>query len=200
HAAGLSLQETLALALRVSPQAAGEIAALYAEYGSLAAIPRYRLLEVDGVGEKVADAVAAIVEIANRERILQPVSRPRVSSPADVANALMYEMSALEQEQLRVVLLDTRNGIIRVVTVYQGSVNSAQVRIGELFREAVRENATAIILVHNHPSGDPAPSPDDVAMTRTARDAGKGLDIEVLDHIIVGKGQWVSLKERGLGF
>lgn len=109
-------------------------------------------------------------------------------------------MSALEQEQLRVILLDVRNRVLRIVTLYQGSATSAQVRVGEVFREAIRENATNVIVCHNHPSGDPSPSPDDVALTRAIVQAGKMLDIQVLDHLVIGRGQFVSLKERGLGF
>ena len=109
-------------------------------------------------------------------------------------------MAALEQEHLRVILLDIRNRVLEVVDVYRGSVNSSQVRVGEVFRAAIRRNAPALIVVHNHPSGDPTPSPDDVAVTRAMVQAGKLLDVELLDHIVIGQGRWVSLKERGLGF
>jgi len=87
-----------------------------------------------------------------------------------------------------------------VVTVYKGSLNSSQVRVGELFKEAIRRNAAAVILIHNHPSGDPTPSPDDVAVTRAIVEVGRLLDIEVLDHLVIGAGRYISLKERGLGF
>lgn len=109
-------------------------------------------------------------------------------------------MSALEQEHLRVLLLDTRNHVLDIVEIYKGSVNSSQVRVGEIFKVAVRRNATALIVVHNHPSGDPTPSPDDVVVTRAMVQAGKLLDVDVLDHLVIGQGRWVSLKERGLGF
>ena len=98
------------------------------------------------------------------------------------------------------ILLDRRNRVLEVVEVYKGSVNSSQVRVGELFKDAIRTNSSAIIVVHNHPSGDPTPSPDDVAVTRAIVQAGKLLDIDVLDHMVIGQGKWVSLKERGLGF
>ncbi len=90
--------------------------------------------------------------------------------------------------------------MLEIVEVYKGSVNSSQVRVGELFKDAIRTNSSAIIVVHNHPSGDPTPSPDDVAVTRAIVQAGKLLDIDVLDHMVIGQGKWVSLKERGLGF
>jgi DNA repair protein RadC len=86
------------------------------------------------------------------------------------------------------------------VEVYKGSVNSSQIRVGEVFKEGIRKNASALIVIHNHPSGDPTPSPDDVAVTRAIVQAGKLLDVEVLDHLVIGHGKWVSLKERGLGF
>jgi DNA repair protein RadC len=108
-------------------------------------------------------------------------------------------MGALENEELRVMLLNTRNEVLRVVTAVKGSANGASVRISELFREAIRENAVAIVLLHNHPSGDPSPSPQDISLTRAAVEAGKNLDIDVLDHLVIGgQGQYVSMKERGL--
>ncbi len=96
------------------------------------------------------------------------------------------------------LLLDTRNQVLAIHEVVRGSVNTAQVRMAEVFREAIRRNATAIILVHNHPSGDPTPSADDIALTRQAQQAGSLLDIEVLDHIVIGDNKFVSLKARGL--
>jgi len=113
---------------------------------------------------------------------------------------LQHEMSALEQEHLRVILLDTRNRVIDIVEIYHGSLNSAQVRVAELFKPAIQRMSAAIILVHNHPSGDPTPSPDDVAVTRAVVQAGRLLDIDTLDHLVIGRGRFVSLKERGLGF
>ena len=112
----------------------------------------------------------------------------------------MGEMSVLEQEHMRVLLLDTRNRVLAVPTVYQGSLNTSVVRVSEIFRDAIRQNAAAIIVVHNHPSGDPTPSSEDVAVTRSIIIAGKLLDIEVLDHLVIGNQRFVSLKERGLAF
>ena len=109
-------------------------------------------------------------------------------------------MAALVQEHLRVIVLDTRNRVLSVEKLYMGSLNASTVRVGELFRAAIQRSAAGIILVHNHPSGDPSPSPEDVNLTRTAVQAGRLLDIEVLDHLIIGRGRHVSLKEKGLGF
>jgi DNA repair protein RadC len=129
-----------------------------------------------------------------------PEERPTIHSPADAAALVQYEMSALEQEYLKVMLLDSRNQVLDIVEVYHGSLNSSQVRVGELFKVAIRRNSAAVIILHNHPSGDPTPSPDDIALTRAIVQAGKLLDIEVLDHLVIGRGRFVSLKERGLGF
>ena len=142
----------------------------------------------------------AALELGRRLAALSPDDRPQVTSPDDVANLLQIEMAALEQEQLRVVLLDTKHRILGSRTVYQGSVNQAQVRIGEIYRDAVRQNATAIVAVHNHPSGDPTPSAADVSLTVEMVRAGEMLDIDLLDHLIIGQGRWLSLRRLGLGF
>ncbi|MDO8613271.1 MAG: JAB domain-containing protein [Dehalococcoidia bacterium] len=125
-----------------------------------------------------------------------PNSR-QVRCPQDIADLLAPEMEALPQEQLRVVLLDTRNRVLDVVMVYQGSVNTAVARMAELFRDAVIANAPNVILVHNHPSGDPSPSPEDVKLTKDAAQAAQLLSIDLLDHVIIGDGRFVSLKEQG---
>jgi len=109
-------------------------------------------------------------------------------------------MGRLEREELRVVLLDTKNHVLRVATVYQGNVSSSLVRVGELFRDAVRLNAAGVILVHNHPSGDPTPSPDDLHLTAEALAAGRLLDIQLLDHLVIGHDAYVSLRDRGVAF
>ena len=98
------------------------------------------------------------------------------------------------------ILLNTRNKVLAVHTVYIGSLNTSMIRVGELFREAIRRSAAAIIVAHNHPSGDPSPSPEDVAVTKQVVEAGKLMDIDVLDHIVIGQGRWTSLKEKELGF
>ena len=122
-----------------------------------------------------------------------------VRCPQDVFDLLAPEMEALPQEQLRVVLLDTRNRVIDEVMIYQGSVNTAAVaRMAELFRDAVIANAPNVILAHNHPSGNPTPSPEDVKLTKDAAHAAEILSIDLLDHVIIGDGQFVSLKEQGV--
>jgi DNA repair protein RadC len=176
---------------------------LLADHGGLRGLFRMDLAElarVRGLGDAKAVRLKAALELGRRLAALSPEERPQVGSPEDVANLLSIEMAALEQEQLRVVMLDTKHRILGTRTVYQGSVNQAQVRVSEVFRDAVRHNATAIVAVHNHPSGDPTPSAADVALTVELVRAGELLDIDLLDHLIIGQGRWVSLKRLGLGF
>lgn len=129
-----------------------------------------------------------------------PAAGATVRSPGDIAGIVQAEMASLEREEVRVVALDAKNHVLAVETVYVGSVSSAVVRVGELFRDAVRLGASGIILVHNHPSGDPSPSADDLHLTAEALAAGRLLDIDLLDHIVIGRGSWVSLRDRGVLF
>jgi DNA repair protein RadC len=124
--------------------------------------------------------------------------RAQIRSARDVFGLMAPEMEALLQEQLRVLLLDSRSRVLDIVLVYQGNVSNAVVRMAELLRDAIIANAPAVILVHNHPSGDPEASPDDIQLTKDAAQAAKLLSIELLDHVIVGQGRFVSLKERGV--
>jgi DNA repair protein RadC len=202
----LSSAELLAIILRTG--VGGENVVRLAErllgqFGSLPGLARASLAEltaVKGIGPVKAVEIKAALEIGRRLMTSAPEERPRVASPADAANLLMSEMMFLEQEHLRLVLLDTRNRVLGTPTIYIGSLNTSVIRIGELFRAAIKANAAAFIVVHNHPSGDPSPSPEDVNVTRQLVSAGKLLDIEMLDHIVIGHQRFVSLKERGLGF
>lgn len=197
----LSNTELLAVATFIGDiETARSLAGLHREYGSLARIPRNKITAIPGIGEKYADALLAIWELGRRESLTAIDERQPVHSPADAAALVQYEMSALEHEELRIALLNTRNQVLRIFTLYKGSANSSQVRVGEVFKAAIAENAVAIIIFHNHPSGDPTPSPDDVALTRALVQAGKLMDVDVLDHLVIGQGRFVSLKERGLGF
>ncbi len=157
------------------------------------------LVKVKGVQQATAIRIKAALNLGLRLN-MPAEERPTINSPADAAALVLSEMSLLEKEHLRVLLLDRRNRVLDIVEVYQGSVNSSQVRVGEVFRPAVQRLASAIVVCHNHPSTDPTPSPDDVAVTRALVQAGKLLDIETLDHLVIGGQRWVSLKERGLGF
>jgi len=205
-AASLSAAELLAIILRVGGRGENVIRMaerLLAQFGGIAGLAQAGYDELclqHGVGEAKAAQILAAMELGKRLAATLPNDRTQVHSPADVANLLMLEMGLLPQEHLRTVLLDTKNRVIRVVNVYAGSLNTAVVRVGEVFREAIRANSASIIVVHNHPSGDPTPSPEDVRMTEMLVDAGKLLDIEVLDHVVIGHNRYVSLKERRLGF
>ena len=154
---------------------------------------------VRGVGRATARRVLAALNLSAEMQLLGN-DRPYIDSPRKVFELVYCEMNRLENEELWVILLDARNRVIGISKLYRGSLNSSQVRTGETLRDAIRINAAAIILVHNHPSGDPSPSPDDVALTRNILKAGQIMDIEVLDHIVVGRNSFCSLKERGLGF
>ena len=157
------------------------------------------LASVHGIGQQTAVRLKAALALGLK---LHEPSEERsvINSPADAAALVQFEMSLLEQEYLKVILLDSRNRVIAIVEVYHGSVNNSQVRVGEVFKPAIQRLAPAMIVVHNHPSGDATPSPDDVAVTRAMVQAGKLLDVCLLDHLIIGgAGRFVSLKERGLG-
>ncbi len=127
-----------------------------------------------------------------------PEDPPAINCPEDVRRLLGPEMSGLAQEQLRVLLVNTKNLVVGQRVVYQGNVNSSMIRPAEVLRHAVIEAVPSIIISHNHPSQDPTPSPDDVAITRKLSQAANLLDIELLDHVVIGGERFVSLKERGL--
>jgi len=163
-------------------------------------LTRTQLMQLSGVGQAQAARLQAALELGRRVLQADTGEQPSIQSPADAANLLMYEMMNLEQEHLRVILLNTRNRVITVPTVYVGSLNTSVVRLAEVFKPAIVHNAAAIIVCHNHPSSDPSPSPEDVSVTRHLVQAGEMLSIPVLDHIILGRHRFVSMKERQLGF
>ncbi len=202
----LATSELLAILLRVGVTGENAVQVgqrLIKDFGGISGLHRANfddLCNQRGIGNAKAAQIKAALELGYRLSVEKPEERPAVNSPTDAAVLVEYEMSALEQEHLRVILLDTRNRVLEIVEIYKGSVNSSQVQVGEIFKAAIRRNAPALIVVHNHPSGDPTPSPDDVVVTRAIVQAGKLLDVDVLDHMIIGQGRWVSLKERGLGF
>jgi len=174
-----------------------------AVHGSLADLCRADVIEltaVPGVGQARAAQLVAAFEIGRRSSVVSHGARWAVRAPRDVADRLRPEMAALEREELRVLLLNTKNAVLRETTVYMGNVSAAIVRVAELFRDAVRIHAAGVILVHNHPSGDPEPSPDDLHLTAEAIAAGRLLDVPVLDHVILARDGYVSLRDRGISF
>ncbi len=205
-ASALSNGELLAILLRTGSARENVLAQagrLLTRWGGLPGLARAsfaELCEEYGMGEAKASQLKAALEIGRRLAAALPEERPEVTRPDDVAGLLLTEMSLLSQESLRVVLLNTKNRVVGIREVYRGNVNSARVRPAEVFRDAVRETCPALIVTHNHPSGDPAPSPDDVAVTRDLVRAGALLEIEVLDHIVIAGGRFVSMKAQRLGF
>jgi DNA repair protein RadC len=169
----------------------------------LGGVGRASLVELEGipgVGPVRAAQLTAAFELGRRLLADWPGSRWTIRGPRDLADRLLLQMGRLEREELRVVLLNARNTVLGAPTVYQGNVSAALVRVGELFRDAVRQHAVGIIVVHNHPSGDPTPSPDDLHLTAQAVAAGRLLDVQVLDHLIIGHDAYVSLRDRGIAF
>jgi len=205
-AAALSNAELLAIVLRTGVGGENVLnmaQRLLSTYGGLAGLARASFGELSrehGMGTAKTAQVQAALELGRRLLIASPDERPQITSPADAANLLMPEMELLEQEHLRTLLLDTKHHVLASPTIYVGNVNTSVIRVAELFREAIKLNCAALIVAHNHPSGDPTPSPDDIRVTEQIVQAGKLLDIEVLDHLIIGRQRYVSLKERGLGF
>ena len=201
----LTNAELLAILLRVGVQGENAVELgrrLLNDFGGITGLHRAPfdlVCDERGMGPAKTSQIKAALELGHRMAQETQDEIPTVHCPEDAANLVMHRMSALEQEEMLVMLLDTRNRVIRIDPFYRGSVNSSQVHVGELFKTAIRHNAPAVIVVHNHPSGDPEPSPDDVAVTRALVEAGKLLDIKVLDHLVIGNGRFVSLKERRLG-
>lgn len=203
---GLSAAELIALVWGTGARGinaidlAGEALARCDGLTGLARASDTELAGIRGIGPARAAQLSASFELGRRLLADWPTGRWTIRAPRDVAERLILQMGRLEREELRVVLLNTKNAVLRVTTVYQGNVSSSLVRVGELYRDAVRLNASGVILVHNHPSGDPTPSPDDLHLTAEALAAGRLLDIELLDHLVIGHDSFVSLRERGVAF
>jgi len=205
-AAGLTAAELIALlwgsgtAGRSAIDVATEAIARFDGLSGLARASSLELETVPGIGGAKSSQLQAAFELGRRLLADWPAGRWSIRSPRDVADRLVLQMGRLEREELRVVILNTKNAVLRVVTAYQGNVSASLVRVGELFRDAVRLDAAGVILVHNHPSGDPTPSPDDLHLTAEALAAGRLLDIDLLDHLVIGHDAYVSLRDRGVAF
>ena len=205
-AAGLSAAELIGLVWgsgspgRSAVQVATEALAVAGSLSNLAAASPPELEAISGIGGARAAQLAAAFELGRRLLADWPTGRLTVRAPRDLADRLILQMGRLEREELSVVVLNTRNAVLAIETVYRGNVSTALVRVGELFRDAIRQHAAGLILVHNHPSGDPAPSPDDLHLTAEAVAAGRLLDVPVLDHLIIGHEAFVSLRDRGIPF
>jgi DNA repair protein RadC len=201
NAASCSVPELLAAVIGGEKQIETAAALLAQFNGDLRRIYQAHtaeLIQVKGVTPNIAARIKAALTLG--VRLNDPIDeKVSIHSPADAAALVQHEMGLLEQEHLKVMLLDTRNHLLDIVEVYHGNVNSAQVRIAEVMRPAIQRLAPAMICLHNHPSQDPTPSPDDVAVTRAMVQAAKLLDINLMDHLVICQQRFVSLKERGLG-
>ncbi len=174
---------------------------LLAKHGGLAGLGRLapeEMSRLKGIGPAKAVTVAAAVELGKRLAALAGGERPVVRSPQDAADLVMPRLRFEKKELFVVLLLSTKNHVLAMPTLAVGTLSASVVDPRELFREAINHNAASVVLVHNHPSGDPAPSVEDIALTRKMTEAGRLLDISVLDHLIIGDGKYVSLKEKGI--
>jgi DNA repair protein RadC len=201
----LSTAELLAIILGTGTQQenvlqlAGRILAEYDGLRGLARVSAAELTRFKGLGKAKAAQILAALALGQRASMLQPEQRPQIRKAVDAANLLM-DMGHLSQEQVRVILLDSSRRVISTQTVYRGTVNMSVLRVAEIYREGIIRNCPAIIVAHNHPSGDANPSPEDIDLTRALVAAGELLDILLVDHLIIGQNNWRSLREMGLGF
>ena len=202
----LSKSELLAILLRVGVEGENVIdlsTRLLKQFGGLKGIHKAEFEELcgmRGIGPAKAAQIKAAIELGSRMVEEDPEERPAIHNSQDVYDRVQYEMMALTQEHLWVLLLNTRNQVLSIEKLYKGSLNSSTVRVGEVFRAAIQRNAASLIVVHNHPSGDPTPSPEDIALTRALVQAGKLLDISVLDHVVIGLGRYKSAMSLSEGY
>jgi DNA repair protein RadC len=196
----LSLTELLA-AIIGGPRQLETAQTLITQWGdTLPQVEQAELERVPGVGRQTAARLKAALELGQRLAYQQPTDRYQIRAPQDAANILIPLIGHQEQEHFVVLYLDTRNQVLDREVLYKGTINTTIVRIAEVFRGAIRRQCASIMVAHNHPSGNPEPSPDDVLLTRRLYETGKTLEVELLDHIIVGGNRFVSLRDRGIGF
>ena len=207
HAYGaqaLTTAELIAILIRTgnaqrSAVSLGEF--LLAEFGSIkgvATASAEQLAAVKGLGTAKAAQIKAAIEFGNRLSLFTEEGRPSIGGPRDVSNLLMPDLRYQKKEHLKSLLLDTKNKVIAIKTVSIGDLSSSIVHPREVYKDAVLASAASIIIAHNHPSGDPTPSAEDVAVTKRLIQSGEIMGIDLLDHIVLGDGTFVSLKERGL--
>ena len=203
-AANLSDIDLLAIMLRTGTakvsamELAAEIIGRFRDLRALSQATIEELSEVKGVGPVKAVQVKAALELGRRLATLPPEERPIIRCPEDVASLLMEDMRNLDREYFLALLLNTKNQVLAKETISIGTLNASMVHPRELFKIAVKRSAAAMILAHNHPSGDPAPSKEDISLSKRLIEAGEILGIDVLDHIIIGDNKFTSLKSKGL--
>lgn len=198
----LSNSELLAIILRTGTardnvlELAGKLLAKYGGLGGLLSVDFSELSTEHGLGEAKVAQLKAALEIGKRLGRQQLDEKYQIKSARDAANLVMVEMTFLDHEQMRIITLDTKNQVVENINRYQGTVNSSVLRVAEIFRPAITRNCPGVIICHNHPSGDPTPSPEDIVVTEQLVQAGRLLEIELVDHLIIGNHRYVSLKEQ----
>lgn len=156
------------------------------------------ITKIKGIKKVKGSQLLALAEICKRFNTLRADTKINISSPKDVFECLRGEMSNINQEVLKLLILNTKNGLIKVKDVFKGTLNSSIVHPREIYSEAIKSGGASIIICHNHPSGDPTPSKDDINITNRINECGKIIGIELLDHIIIGNNKYTSLKEKGI--
>ncbi|MHB8170641.1 MAG: RadC family protein [Thermincolia bacterium] len=200
----LSNQELLAILLRTGTRTetaldlAARILTKQGNLRGLVGVTVEELSQTPGIGLAKAAQIKAAIELGKRVATAAPETRPVIKSPGDASRLVMEEMRHLDREHFRVILLNTKNHVLSIEDVSVGSLSSSIVHPREVFKNPIRKSAAAIILLHNHPSGDPTPSREDVEVTKRLEEAGRILGIEILDHLIIGDNRFCSLKELGL--
>lgn len=198
----LSNAELLAIILRTGTQKENVInlcSRIFSEYSikQLSQANVSKLTEIHGIGEAKAAQIAAVFELARKLESFTDEPKRKIRSPADVYSILYPKMREQKRERLVALLLDTKNQVLREEVISIGSLNANIVHPREVFKAALMESCASVILSHNHPSGDPTPSREDIAVTEKLVEGGKLLGIDVLDHVVIGEGRYVSLKDEG---
>lgn len=198
----LSNAELLAIILRTGTQKENVInlcSRIFSEYNlkQLSQANISKLTEIHGIGTAKAAQIAAVFELARKLEGFTDEPKRKIRSPADVYSLLYPKMREQKREKLVAILLDTKNQVLREEVISIGSLNANIVHPREVFKAALMESCASVILSHNHPSGDPTPSREDIAVTEKLIDGGKLLGIDVLDHVVIGDGKYVSLKDEG---
>lgn len=200
----LSNAELLAIILRVGTQeysAIGLAEHMLGEFQGLRGIATAGvedLSRIKGLGVAKASQIRAMVELGKRLAATVEHSRPSIRSPQDAVDLIMPELRNAPQEHFKALFLNTKNEVLKIKTITIGCLDASLITPRELFREAISMNSASVIVAHNHPSGDPTPSREDIEVTKRLASAGETIGIEMLDHLVIGDGRWISLKERGM--
>lgn len=199
----LSNEELLAIILRTGNKDSNVVELSYRIIHSVGGLnglfkaSAKELMELKGVKEAKATQILAMCELYKRFKVSE-LTQIKISKPSDVAKLVLDELRMLRQEVLILINLDTKNKVISKKEIFKGGLNSSLVHPREIFKEAVKDSAASIIICHNHPSGDPTPSRDDINITTRLKECGKMMGIELLDHLIIGDNRFISFKEKDI--